>query len=289
MKIEKKAIEENKIGFYYHIGSIISRRLLFIHVFCLFVGLHSISCAEDMTGMQIMCAFEQRHSARSEIILQTMYLGSGDDIFETRTAQIYNLKDPQGLDQALIVFKGPVDIRGTALLTRETTTETDDQWIYSPSRRQITRVAQGSKRNYFMGTDFSYEDLESENLEDYLYKRLADAHHASGPCFVIEATPVDTELQKQSAYSRRTLQVRKDIFYPVEIHFFDHHNRHVKVLTNQDLYQTVSGSWRPRTITMINLQRNHSTKIKIDRNDIDVDINPMVFTERYLISERHLD
>ncbi len=267
----------------------ISRRLFLSIAICLLFGLHSTAYAADMTGMQIMRAAEQRHRVKSEIILETMRMGSGDETFETRTIQIYRRQDLQGLDQTLIVFKVPADVRGTALLSKETTTGNDDQWLYSPSRRRITRVAQGSKRNYFMGTDFSYEDLEPENVDDYRYERQADTDHESGPCFVIEAVPADMERQNRSAYSRRIIHVFKDIYYPVEIRFFDRHDRHVKTLVNQDLFQITAESWRPRTITMTNHQRRHRTMIKVDRNEVNVEIDPMVFTERYLTSERHLD
>jgi hypothetical protein len=252
-------------------------------------GLAANTDANDVTGLQIMRAVEQRHRVESESILQTMQLGSGDDIIETRTLQIYTRQDQQGLDQSLIVFKAPADVRGTALLIKETATDDDDQWLYSPSRRRITRVAQGSKRNYFMGTDFSYEDLEPENLDHHRYRRLEDSDHTRGSCFVIEAVPVDEKRAKRSAYSRRIIYVRQDIYYPVEILFFDHHNRHVKTLVNQELLQITNASWRPQKITMNHHQRNHHTTIKVDRHEVDADIHPMVFSERYLTSERHLN
>ena len=41
----------------------------------------------------------------------------------------------------------------------------DDQWLYMPAYGQkLKRIAGGNKKGYFMGTDFSYEDLRPENL-----------------------------------------------------------------------------------------------------------------------------
>lgn len=270
------------------INKISRQRFCSITLF-LFFSLLSAAFATDMTGIEIMQAVEQHHRVNSEVIVETMQMGSGDTIFETRTTRIYRQLDPQGLDQTLIVFNAPPDVRGTALLIKETASAGDDQWLYSPARRRLTRVAQGSKRNYFMGTDFTYEDLELETIDDYLYSRQADVDHAGGPCFVIEAVPAYPERQMNSDYLRRIIYVRKDILYPVEIRFFDRHDQHIKTLVNQDLHQIATGFWRPRTISMDNHQRNHFTTIRINRDEVNIDIPPMVFTERYLISERHLD
>ena len=73
------------------------------------------------------------------------------------------------------MFDSPAGVEGVALLTWQVASGEDDQWISLPAAGgDLKRQASGSKRNYFMGTDFANEDLVAEDRSKYSYERSDD-------------------------------------------------------------------------------------------------------------------
>ena len=122
--------------------------------------------SEELSGIDIMKEQKKRHEAAQEYENIKMVLIDSSGNKETRELKRYAKKDNSGLFKYLARFEGPADIRGTALLTWEQKDREDDQWLYMPAYGQkLKRIAGGNKKGYFMGTDFSYEDLRPEKLE----------------------------------------------------------------------------------------------------------------------------
>ena len=70
----------------------------------------------------------------------------------------------------------------------------DDQWLYMPALgEKLKRIAGGGKKNYFMGTDFSYEDLRNEKLDDHTYHLIKEETLEGKNCYLIEALPANEE------------------------------------------------------------------------------------------------
>ena len=87
----------------------------------------------------------------------------------------------------LVRFTEPAELAGTALLLREERDGTTTQLLYQPAYDKVRPIAASSKKDRFMGTDFSYADFERRNADEAVYKFLADASCGKARCSVVEA------------------------------------------------------------------------------------------------------
>ena len=245
--------------------------------------------AGTMSGRQIMDEQKKRHNVDSEYAESTLVLVDETGGKEQRVIKAYMKDMGNDLDRSLIVFLEPATVRGTALLTWQQKDRDDDQWLYLPSQKKLQRIAQASKRSYFMGTDFTYEDNQTEQLDDYQYTVLRSEEIDGHDCWVIESLPVSPKKKQESGYSKRTLWIRKDIYFGIKIEYYDRRGRHIKTQTSYKLVNVQGSIWRPGQTLMDNYERNHKTLRGTRTQKINLAIDGEVFTERYIQSEKHLD
>jgi len=240
---------------------------------------------EQMTARHVMEERRRRHDVSAEYTELVMILEERNGSKQKRLLRKYDKDVGDDRHRMLSVFMEPADIRGTALLTWDRE-QSDDHWLYLPSRKKLQRIAPGSRTGYFMGTDFTYEDMEREDIDRYTYSLLAPARFEGHDCFLVEAT-AKQGAEKTSAYGKRRLWLRKDIFFAVKIEFFDRRGRHIKTLTCHELYNPKGDVWRPRKTLMDNHSEKHKTATGLRAGEIDPVLDDMVFTQRYILSERH--
>jgi len=77
-------------------------------------------------------------------------------------------------DKSLTLFDSPRDVKGTAFLSFTHATEPDDQWLYLPALKRVKRISSRNKSGSFMGSEFAYEDLSSQEVDKFRYKWLRD-------------------------------------------------------------------------------------------------------------------
>lgn len=158
-------------------------------------------------------------------------------------------------DKALIVFDRPRDVKGTALLTFTHKTGPDDQWLYLPALKRVKRIASRNKSGPFMGSEFAYEDLTSQEVEKYTYKFVEETELDGVPMFVIERDPVD----KYSGYSRQLVWINKAEYRPERIEFYDRKGALLKTLQFRGYQQYLGQYWRAEEMYMENYQTGKST------------------------------
>lgn len=160
-------------------------------------------------------------------------------------------------DKSLIIFDEPRDVAGTALLTYTHKTGDDDRWLYLPALKRVKRIASGNKSGPFMGSEFAYEDLGSQEIEKYTYKYLRDEELDGQKCFVTERYPVD----KTSGYTRMVVWTDQAEYRPLKIEFYDRKQSHLKTLTFKGYKQYLDKYWRPDQMDMVNHQTGKSTTL----------------------------
>ena len=167
-------------------------------------------------------------------------------------------------DKSLIVFNSPRDVKGTATLTFTHKKGSDDQWLFLPSIKRVKRISSNNKSGPFVGSEFAYEDLSSQEVEKYAYKFVAE----KGNLLLVEQDPVDPK----SGYTRRLVTYNKDKGYRIEkVEFYDRKNSLLKTLIYSD-YKVYKGKfWRAGTFNMVNHQTNKETKLEF--NDYNFEIN----------------
>jgi hypothetical protein len=250
-----------------------------------------ISQAAEMTGRDVMQKQKELHKVQNEIGDEVMLLVDKEGGKEKRQVKRYAKEVGNDIHHYLVVFLSPADIRGTALLTWEQKERENDQWLYLPAQKKMQRIAKGSKKNYFMGTDFTYEDMEPEDLDNFTYTILRtenlELDKTVSDCYVIEAVPANAEKKKESGYSKRIMWIEKQYLYTLKVEFYDRRDRLQKIQTNHAM-ENVSGTvWRAKKTLMSHLAREHKTLTGITARQINTSVDDSVFTERYILSGKH--
>lgn len=160
-------------------------------------------------------------------------------------------------DKSLIVFEEPRDVKGVAALTYAHKIETDDQWLYLPKLRRVKRISSANQAGPFVGSEFAYEDIGSQEPEKYTYRYLQGGKHDGLACHLIERFPVNPD----SGYSRQVVWVEVERAIPWRIDYYDRKNELLKTLTysGYSLYQ--ERFWRPDRAVMVNHQVGKSTSV----------------------------
>lgn len=158
-------------------------------------------------------------------------------------------------DKTLIVFDQPRDVKGTALLSYSHKTGSDDQWLYLPALKRVKRIASRNKSGPFMGSEFAYEDLSSQEIEKYTYKYLNEEVLNGTPAFLIERDPVDPN----SGYSYQRVWYDQQRYIPLRIEFYDRKRSLLKTLEFRDYQAYLDQYWRADQMFMENHQTGKST------------------------------
>jgi len=264
------------------------RLRMFILIALLFGLMGGIARAE-MSGRQIMDEQKTRHEVDSEYVEVVMLLADSKGNKEKRLTKQYNKKLGNGEARALLVFLDPADIKGTALLTWDHDKDPSDQWLYLPAQGRMQRIAEGSKKSYFMGTDFTYEDLEPEDMDNYVYTVLKSEDLDGAACWVVEAVPANDAKKRESSYSKRLLWVRQDNYVTAKVEFYDRRERILKTQTAHDLENVQGTVWRARKTLMDNVSKQHKTVMGLKTRELNKPIDDQVFTERFILKGSHLE
>ena len=165
-------------------------------------------------------------------------------------------------DWSVIVFSAPRDIDGTATLTQaRIEPNDDDQWLYLPAVKRVKRISSSNRTGKFVGSEFSFEDLGSQEVEDNTYRWLRDepCPPAAGglTCHVVEGVPKNA----RSGYSRRVTWVDTTHYNPHKTDFYNRRGDLEKTLTVSGYRQYMGRYWRPARLDMQNVQTGKSTTL----------------------------
>ena len=160
-------------------------------------------------------------------------------------------------DKSMTIFDKPNDVKGTALLSFTHKQGPDDQWLYLPALKRTKRIASDNKSGPFMGSEFAFEDIASQEVEKYTYKYLRDDALDELEVFVFERYPVD----KKSGYTRQIVWLDKEHYKERKIEFYDRKNSLLKTLLLTDYHQYLDKFWRAHNMHMENHQTGKSTTL----------------------------
>jgi hypothetical protein len=255
------------------------------------LGCSAMLCAEEMTGRQIMEKQEELQKVDSEYGEELMLIKdikSGSQ--EKREARRYAKDTPEGLGRSMFAFLSPADIAGTAVLTWEQETD-DDQWLYMPATKKMQRIASGSKKNYFMGTDFTYEDMEPEDIENFNYTVVkTETLSVDGEdhlCWVIESVPANSEKKKKSGYAKRMMWIDQERFVTLKVEFYDRRRRLIKTQTVYEVGNVTGTVWRAKKTLMDNVSKSSQTLTMVTSRKVNEPMEDEVFTERFIVTGKH--
>ncbi|OED38859.1 outer membrane lipoprotein-sorting protein [Chromatiales bacterium (ex Bugula neritina AB1)] len=177
-----------------------------------------------------------------------------------RNVRVKTLEVQGDGDKSLSIFDEPADVKGTASLTWSHADKPDDQWLYLPALKRVKRISSKNKSGPFMGSEFAFEDIGSQEVDKYTYKYLRDETLGAIETFVVERYPTD----KYSGYTRQIAWIDKERYIAIKVEFYDRKNTLLKTLNSSDFNQYLNKYWRPGTMEMTNHQSGKSTTLTFE-------------------------
>jgi hypothetical protein len=162
-------------------------------------------------------------------------------------------------NKSLVRFMRPAEIRGVAALIHEHPKTTDDSWLYLPASRRVRRISGANRTASFQGTEFTYEDLSSFEVERYRWRHLADGSANGQPVFKLEARPV----YKDTGYSKLVIHLNKKHWRGERVEYFDKAGRKLKTLTQTNWQHLHGRFWRAKRLDMNNHQTGKRTVLEL--------------------------
>lgn len=211
---------------------------------------------------RIRMVLRERDGRERVRVLDSISRRSGDDV------------------RSVVRFREPADVAGTAFLLVERAGQATEQWVYLPGIRRTRRIVGRERQGSFMGSDFSYADLDQRELRSVTARKLADERLGQSACYVIEATP-RPEGDVPAVYGKVQVWVRKADFVPLRIRFHDRSGALVKTLYSRRV-STIDG--RPVILEsrMQDARSGHATDLVIETIRFRTDFADDLFTPRSL-------
>jgi len=237
-----------------------SIRKIFI-VSCL-VFFQTISCyaqSPDEQGLEIALEADMRASSFGDFtaVMEMVLRGKGGRESH-RTIRVKTLETDGDGDKSMTTFDSPRDVKGTALLTYTHKVGDDDQWLYLPALKRVKRISSRNKSGSFMGSEFSFEDMGSLEVEKYTYTYLGTEALNGKECFVLERYPVD---KGNSGYSRMVSWLDKMEYRVWKEDYYNKRNKLFKTLVLSDYRLYLDKYWMAHTMKMVNHQNGKETDL----------------------------
>jgi uncharacterized protein len=243
--------------------------------------------AQSPTGKQIIERNDAMRAVDDERVEFQMQLINKRGQVRGRRVSWVLKNDAKRNQKAVLRFVDPADVRGTALLSIEHPDREDDQWLYLPALRKSRRISAANKSDSFVGSDFAYEDLGAEEMDQYDYRLIREDNFDGADVYVVEASPNTEQRKRESGYSRREIFVRKDTASIVRIDYYDRQQELLKVFRARNIRQVPStATWRAQTIEMKNQKSGHSTVIEYGPFVVNAGVSDDTFSIRELEREQ---
>jgi outer membrane lipoprotein-sorting protein len=217
--------------------------------------------------------------------IQTLTLsihGKGGGARE-RTLQISDKRSPDGEDKTMTFFLAPPEVKGTGFLQWSHPGKDNEQWLYLPEVKRSRRITSQLRDQSFMGTDFSYRDLEilaelRNWTEEQAPSKLTGSENVDGhACWVIELAPTSDD----GGYGGIVLWFDKEQLVPRKMTFRDAKGTAVKTLLQTDV-KNVGAIPTPHRMEIQTLDKGSRTEVVLTEVKYDTGVGDDFFTERQL-------
>lgn len=258
-------------------------RLKYLAVlFTLLLAVPASLVAEDkaLTGADIIARVEAQPRPKSSAVKMKMTLIQMRGNREEKQERVLQVvaKDSADGGRSLLRFVSPAAIKGVSLLVVEHKDADTDQWLYMPSVGKPSRISGAQRKGSFMGSDFSYEDMEPRDPGSGIHTLLREEQVNGKDAWVVESK---SKTRGDSSYSKVILWIRKDITVPVKAEFYDLRGNLKKVMRAEDLREE-GGYWTARRTVMEDIRRKSSTVLEVLEQKNDITVKDEMFTERML-------
>jgi hypothetical protein len=224
----------------------------------LFIGPCAIVHAAD-NARQIVDEAQKRTDSKSqryEGFLQTID-GKGKT---TEKRWIQDRIGTHGQSKAVIRFTAPAEVKGVALLIVNHPDRSSDQWMWTPAIERDRRIALQDRSTRFFGTDFSFEDLEERDVDQYDYTLLGTEAVDGADCWRIQSIPKQA---KTSQYTKVLVWIRKDNYASARVESYV--KDQVVRRLNYSRISNIQGIWTAQELEMSDLKRGSVTRLTLEK------------------------
>ncbi len=251
-------------------------RIKLVTVAILLVAAFSVSA--QLTGREIVDKAYNLPSGDDQTSILTMTLINKSGQTRVRKIQQYT-KDFGDTEKSIMFFMSPADVKNTSFMNWSYDSDkADDQWIYLPALKKVKRISSDSKSDYFMGSDFTYDDLGDRKLDADTHTLLREETVDGVECYVVESVSKDEDYM----YSKTVTWIRKSNFVGLKKEFYDEDGELLKTLSIKDLKE-IDGIWVITHSEMENVQQNHKTIMKLSTVKLNTGVPSSKFTERMMM------
>jgi hypothetical protein len=237
---------------------------------------------QQMNGYDIMKENDKQYNFSTEENTMTMELINNSGQKRVRSVLRFLKKDENKNTQMLIRFLSPADVKGSGYLLIKNKKKDESRYLYLPALKKARRISSGEDSDNFMGSDFTYEDLDEIDLENFSFKLMGVEKIDDTDCYVIEVT-ANEETKKISGYSKRVYFINKMTFVIHKVDFYDRRNSLFKNLVLKDIKLVYANNmYRPHVWIMQNLKTKHQTVLRFQYFKINEKINDDLFSVRSL-------
>lgn len=215
----------------------------------------------DTRGREIAAAAEDRDHGwqdNSSVMRMVLRNRNGDESIRELRRQALEVNETGMGDRSLITFDAPRDVAGTSLLSHTRILDPDDQWLFLPALGRVKRISSANKSGPFVGSEFAYEDLVSQELEKYDYRYVRDEACGALTCHVVERYP----RYENSGYTKQVVWWDTEDLRVQRIDFYDRKDARLKTLSYHGYQQYQGTFWRPDVMTMLNHQSGKTTDLE---------------------------
>ncbi|MBD2859534.1 outer membrane lipoprotein-sorting protein [Spongiibacter sp. KMU-158] len=193
-----------------------------------------------------------------------------------------NKKDSKGIS----ILLEPASERGIGMLTYnyDDPSRDTESWLYLSALGNVKRMASGTGEDRepvsVFGSEFTTEDMENGNVDEYSYKILQEGPFNDREVWVIEALPKPERLMKTD-YSKLLYWVDKERFTLLKAQTYDKRGKPFKQILFKDI-ENLNGFWIARDVTLINIQSQRLSNMKTEAVALNVTVEDEFLTQRTL-------
>lgn len=233
--------------------------------------------AGPSTGAEVMTLVREKNNSKSQVSEISMQLVDRKGRTQDRKLMVFAEQVGQ-TENSMTRFLQPRRIRGISFLVANSDQgETSASYLYTPADKKVRRVPEGDKKKSFQGTDFTYYDLSPHDVHNEVYQPLESGEHGGHDCWLVTSVPKGAD----PVYGKVKQWVRKDIYLPIKVEFYDPDLKLLKISSAEDIQQ-VDGYWTPMKTTMHNVQIDHKTVMKVDRVTYNQNLPAKLFSKSSL-------
>ncbi len=237
--------------------------------------------AADPSGRDIAARVRDANRSDTEVATFEMKMVDAGGKEKVRKLSSWAATPKGGPDKALMRFLDPPDVAGTSVLTLEQPGKEDEQWMYLPALKRTRRIAGTQRKDSFMGSDLSYDDLRPREVDAYTYTVLKSEKLPDGDAWVLEAVPVKGGKADGGEYARTLSWIRKDDYVPLKGEMYGADGSLLKTVSYGG-YTSEAGVKRPSSVEVLNRKKGSRTSIRYLERKLDEKLDDGMFSSRAL-------